>query len=138
MIKPTSDGYAVFATVRADRSVDPPIHGPYLLHLDRAGGLREVYLNPLAEKLDARFTLLAISPRDEIYLLGMGAHRGESAQILRLGRDGNVDAYARASDQRGMKVEGLLADESGVWVIGHGMMKERRGPRLWVERIELP
>ena len=137
-IKPTSDSYAVLATVRADRGVDPPVHGPYLLHLDRAGGLREVYLNPLAEKLDTRFTLLAASPRDEIYLLGMSAYRGESAHILRLGKDGNVDAYARASDQQGMKIEGLLADDSGVWVIGHGLMTERRGPRLWAERIEFP
>jgi hypothetical protein len=138
MIKPTSDSYAVLATVRADRRIDPPIHGPYLLHLDRSGGLREVYLNPLAEKLDTRFTLLAVSPRDEIYLLGMGAHRGESAHILRLGKDGNVDAYARASDQQGIEIEGLLADESGIWVIGHGLMKEPRGPRLWAERIEFP
>ncbi len=138
MIKPTSDSYAVLATVRADRSVDPPIHGPYLLHLDHAGGLREVYLNPLAEELDTRFSLLAVSPRDDIYLLGMGAHRGESAHILRLGKDGIVDAYASASDQEGMKIEGLLADESGVWVIGHGMIKERRGPRLWAERLEFP
>lgn len=138
IIKPTSDTYAVLATVHADRSVDPPKHGPYLLHLDRSGGLREVYLNPLGEKLDTRFTLLAVSPQDDIYLLGMGAHRGESAHILRLGKDGNVDAYARASDQQGMKIEGLLADESGVWVIGHGLMKDRRGPRLWAERIEFP
>jgi hypothetical protein len=138
MIEPTSDGYAVLATVHADRSIDPPIHGPYLLHLARAGGLREIYLNPLAEKLDTRFTLLTASPRDEIYLLGMSAHRGESAHILRLGKDGNVDAHARASDRQGMKIEGLLADESGVWVIGHGLMKERRGPRLWAERIEFP
>lgn len=138
MIKPTSDGYAVLATVRADRSADPPIHGPYLLHLDRAGSLREIYLNPLAEKLDTRFTLLAVSPQDDIYLLGMGAHRGESAHVLRLGKDGIVDAYARASDQQGMKIEGLLADDSGVWLIGHGLMKERRGPRLWAERIEFP
>jgi hypothetical protein len=138
LIKPTSDSYAVLATLRADRSVDPPIYGPYLLHLDRAGGVREVYLNPLAEKLDTRFTLLTVSPRDEIYLLGIGAHRGESAHILRLGKDGNVHADARASDQQGVKIEGLLADASGVWVIGHGLMKERGEPRLWAERIEFP
>ena len=60
--------------------------------LNDQGIVRELCLNALAEALDAKFTVLAVSPQDQIYLLGSAAARGDDAYVIRLAADGSVEA----------------------------------------------
>ncbi len=139
MIKPMRAGYAVLASVITDRGLDPPIHGQHLLLVGDTGIVRETHLNQLAEAMDIEFTLLAVSPRDEVYLLGSAAGRGERAYVVRLNEDGEPDAYGRASDDRGsIRIDGMLADASGVWLFGHADASDKVVERIWTERIDFP
>jgi hypothetical protein len=139
MIKPMHSGYAVLASVTADRDLDPPIHGPYLLVVGETGIDHQIYLNPLAEAIDVEFTLLAVSPRDEIYVLGSAAGGGDSAYVVRLNKNAEPDAYGRAFDERGsIEIQGMLADASGVWLFGHADASDGVVERIWTERIDFP
>ncbi len=139
MIEPRRAGFDVLATVTANRDLDPPIHGPYVLLVGENGIERELYLNPLAEALDVTFTLLAVSPSDEIYILGSATGRGADAYVVRLNQDAVPDGYGRASDgQGGIEIEGMIADATGVWLFGHAYASERIVERIWTQRIAFP
>jgi hypothetical protein len=58
---------------------------------------------------------------------------------VRLNKDGEPDAYGRASDERGsIKIQGMLADASGVWLFGHADASDGVVERIWTERIDFP
>jgi hypothetical protein len=139
MIKPMRAGYAVLASVTADPGLDPPIHDPHLLLVGNTGIVHEINLNQLAEAMDIEFTLVAVSPRDEVYLLGSAAARGERAYVVRLNEDGEPDAYGRASDDRGrIRIDGMLTGVSGVWLFGHAEAGDKVVERIGTERIDFP
>jgi hypothetical protein len=136
MIRPSSNGYVALIKVTANRNLDPPAHGPYLLYMDKDEIGREVYLNPMAEALNVDLKILAVSPKDEIYVFGTTLGRGVDAYVVRVSEDGTADAYARASMTGTNHFETMIADDTGVWLFGQGSMEGRVAPRLFVERIE--
>jgi hypothetical protein len=138
MIRPTSNGYVALVKATANRNLDPPVHGPYLLYLDKDEESREVYLNPMAEALNVDLKILAVSRKDDIYVFGTTLGRGVDAYIIRVGKDGTADAYAIVTKTGNNHVEAMLADDTGVWLFGQGTMEGRVAPRLFVERIEFP
>jgi len=138
MVKPIGDGYVALAKTTANRNLDPPVHGPYLLYMDTDEISREVYLNPLAEALNVDLKIMTVSPDDDVYVFGTTMGRGVDAYVIRVGKDGNADAYAKVTKTGNNHVESMIADNAGVWLFGQGTMEGRVAPRLFVERIEFP
>lgn len=135
MVKPDGDGYSVLTTVTANQSLEPPIVGPYLLGIDERGIYREWYLNPLAERLDAKLTLLEPA-RGGAYVHGAS---GPSSYVILLNDPGVPRAYAWIERERAeaMQIQGMLSDAAGVWLLGVGQ-SDPSHPCLWVERIAFP
>ena len=138
MIKPISGGYVALVKTTASRKLDPPVHGPYLLYMDKDEISREAYLNPMAEALDVDLKIMTVSPHDDVYVFGTTMGRGVDAYVIRVGQDGNADAYAKVTKTGNNHVESMIADDTGVWLFGQGTMEGRVAPRLFVERIEFP
>jgi len=138
MIRPMSDGYVALTIVTADRKLEPPVHGPYLMFFDENEISREVYLNPMAEELDVDLKILAVSPSDDIYVFGTTLGRGIDAFVIKVGKDGGAEAYAAATKNGHNHFEAMIADDTGVWLFGQGTMEGRVAPRIFVERIEFP
>jgi len=128
------DHYAVLVDVTADRDLQPPRHGAYLLDAGPEQITERLYLEPLAEALDARFTLLTVSPSDQVYLYAQSGNR-QSDRVIRVGASGQVEGYAAVDAAMGITVEGLVADGDGVWVFGRGFLAGKVGDRIWVERV---
>lgn len=93
-----------------------------------------LYLEPLAEALDARFEVLAVSPGDEIYLYAENSNRSDD-RVIRVNASGRVEGCAPVSAPMHIAVEGLVAGEAGVWVFGGGFIDGKIGDRIWVERL---
>jgi hypothetical protein len=139
ILKPTDRGFAVLTTVTANRNLKPPIHGPYLLELDEAGEQNEIYLDHLAEQMEIKLTTFATAPNGDFYLHGTNQASGDSHVIL-IDRQANPKARGRTSYEAydgGTRIEGMIADESGVWLFGHAYRNRERA-RLWVERLAFP
>jgi hypothetical protein len=136
MIRPTSNGYVALAKVTANRKLDPPVHGHYLLYLDEDEISREVYLNPMAEALNVDLKIMTVAPNDDVYVYGTTLGRGVDAYVIRVAPDGSADAYAKVTRTGNNRFEIMIADDSGVWLFGQGTMEGRVAPRLFVERIE--
>jgi len=140
MIEPLDDGYAVLAKVAADRGLDPPVHGPWLLTVDASGTHKTAYLDPMAEALGVEFKALAVSPAHDVYVFGAAKGRGNDlSRVVRLDRTGNPKAHGAGSPapNANAPIVGLTADDGGVWLLGWG--QPRNSPmRLWTERIAFP
>ena len=55
--------------------------------------------------------------------------------MIRVSPAGRVEGYAAVDASMGITVEGMVADEDGVWVFGRGFITGRVGDRIWVERL---
>jgi len=138
MIMPSSNGYVALVKTTANRDLDPPVHGPYLLYVDKDEIGREVYLNPMAEAFDVDLKIMTVAPNDDVYVYGTTLGHGVDAYVIRVGQDGNADAYAKVTKTGNNHVEIMIADDTGVWLFGQGTMEGRVAPQIFVERIELP
>jgi hypothetical protein len=136
MVRPTSNGYVALVNTTANRNLDPPVHGPYLLYLGKDEISREVYLKPMAEALNVDLKIMTVAPNDDVYMYGTTLGRGVDAYVVRVGKDGSADAYAGVTKIGNNHVETMIADDTGVWLFGQGTMEGRVAPRLFVERIE--
>lgn len=137
MIAPLARGYGALATVNADRSLEPPIHGPYYLRLGN-GGIDEVaYLEPIAEALDVAFEILATSPRGDVYVYGKPAGHEDRSYVVKLSADGEVLAYGRAVPHydKVVAIEMMIADDAGVWLYGT-QTRSGEHQRFWFERLQ--
>lgn len=136
MIKPLhGDRFAALARVSADRKLQPPVHGQYLLTVDEHSVAERLYLNPLADARELKFLTLAVSPSEQIYLLGVQQGSG-AAFVYRVNAEGEFDGYARSAANSSISLEGLVADEDGVWLTGRGFADGKIGDRLWTERLQ--
>jgi len=134
MISATDDGFGILATVTADRGLVPPVHGPYLLRMDERGLRDETRLTPLAEQLGLKFTILAAGEDGEFYLFGKNLDDGSDYVLLLDAQDQPI-AYGKASHTGTTNIDGMLSDAGGVWLFGHAY-PDKRGARLWIERID--
>jgi hypothetical protein len=134
MVKQTASGYAFLTRVTANQSTKPPIHGPYLVDFGQGGEGNKIYLATIVEALDLKITTFAPAPDGRFYLHGTNQRNGDSHIIL-IDRDGKVSARGQTSNDDSVVIEGILADDSGVWLFGHAYQGKVRA-RLWVERIE--
>lgn len=137
MIKPMKNGYGLLADVTANRSLTPPIHGPYFLTVDNAGVHKRAYLEPYAEQLDVKITMLGISENDDVYLYGFPQGSVNDSTVVLLGTSGKPKAYARIPNGRKITMDGLHGDSTGAWVIGHAY-REEKPAKVWIERVEFP
>lgn len=137
LVKRSSNGYAVLATVTAPRDRDPPAAGPYLLEVGSDGALRrELYLGPVAEAIDADFTDFLPTENDAVLLAG--TRRVDSRVV---GQVTQVDARGQGEwtaelDAPAGPFDGIARNPSGAWVFSHGLHRERSKVLLWVERVE--
>ena len=137
MIKPMKNGYGLLAEVRANRRLNPPIHGPYFLVVDTAGVHKRAYLEPYAEQLDVNFTMLGISDNDDVFLYGFPDGSVDDSSIVLLDKNGKPKAYGRISNGRTITMDGLYGDSKGAWVIGHAY-RDGEPAKVWIERVEFP
>lgn len=136
MIRPLGSGrYVTLMTAVADRRLSPAVHGQYLYVFDQNNLQVLAYLEPLAAAAAVKFTALAASPAGQIYLLAKPIGGGQK-RIYRVSGDGEVQGFARTDAGQDITLEGLVADDSGVWAFGRGLMDGIIGDRLWVERLQ--
>lgn len=140
MIKPlSSDRFLALVDQVADRKLTPPRHGQYLLAVDAQAVETFAYLEPVAEADGVTFTALTTSPSGATtYLLARPDVRGESHRIYQLAADGSVRGYGRMNAAEDITVEGLVADDGGVWAFGRGGREGVIGDRLYAERVAFP
>lgn len=136
MVRPLAKGYAALVSHTANRDLQPPIHGQYLVKLGSSGVTEEHYLNPLALQMEAKFT--GFEPAlnsDEYYLLA--SKSGSRAFALHMSARGEPIAYAETSPTRNFDLQRaiLVSDESGVWLLGDGYQESARKSLLWIERF---
>lgn len=76
-IQKTPDGYAMLARVITDRNLEPPQHGDWFFEVGGNGGglLREVRIEPAAERLEAKFE--TFMPTADGGLLVAGVRRAD-------------------------------------------------------------
>ena len=137
LVKRSSNGYAMLATVTADRDRDPPAAGPYLLEVGTDGALRrELYLGPVAEAIDADFTDFLPVEDDAVLLAGTRrlGHR-VVGQVTRVDAHGRGEWTAELDAPAG-PLGGIARNRSGIWVFSHGRNLERDKVLFWVERVE--
>jgi hypothetical protein len=137
MIKPMKDGYGLLADVTANRSLTPPIHGPYFLSVDNAGVHKRAYLEPYAEQLDVKFTMLGISTNDDVYLYGFPEGSVDDSTVMLLDTTGKPKAYGRIPKGRKITMDGLFGDSKGAWVIGRAY-RDGEPAKVWIGRVEFP
>jgi hypothetical protein len=137
LVKRSSNGYAVLATVTAARDRNPPAAGPYLLEVGTDGALRrELYLGPVAEAIGADFT--DFLPTEDDTVLLAGTRRLDDrvvGQVTRVDARGQGEWTADLDAPAG-PFDGIARNRSGVWVFSRGLHQERRKLLLWVERVE--
>lgn len=138
MVKPMSTGYGLLANVNANRRLVPPIHGQYVLTVDDQGVQKQAHLLGYAEQLDVKFTILGISERDDVYVLGLSQGRTDKTSVLRLGANGKPKAWGLIPEGQKIRMEGLVPDSNGVWVIGHAYRDDSSKYKVWIGRIEFP
>jgi len=137
MIKPMKIGYGLLADVTANRSLTPPIHGPYFLSVDTAGVHKRAYLEPYAEQLDVKFTMLGISENDDVYLYGIPQGSVDDSSVMLLDTTGKPKAYGRIPNGRKITMDGLYGDSNGAWVNGHAY-RDGEPAKVWIGRVEFP
>jgi hypothetical protein len=133
MVKPTDKGYAYLTNVTANRKQNPPVHGPYIVEFDETGETNRIYLEALAQQMGIKLTSFAASGSGRFFLLGKDQSTNDSHIILIDGR-GSPLARGQTSNAPNVIVEGIMADESGVWLYGHAYQKTNVA-KVWIERI---
>ena len=128
------DRFLAMVRVTADRRLQPPVHGQYLLSMDRNAVREFVYLQPLADALNVKFTVLEVSPRGAIYLLAIHRDLG-TGSVIRLNADGSVAGYVPSAAPRSVVLQSLIADHAGVWLFGHDATEGDPRIKLWSERL---
>ncbi len=136
MIRPLVAGrFVALVNQVADRQLVPPRHGQYLLSVTEQAIQELAYLEPLAEQQEVKFTALATSPAaDAVYLLAV-PRGGGVKRIYRFGADGQPQGYGSTEAGQAITLEGLVADQAGVWAFGRGTPEGVIGERLWAERL---
>ena len=138
MIQPVGDGYVVLSKFTGSRNRSVPVHGHWLIWVNRDEIEREVYINPLAEDLNVNFVTFTVTEDDEIILYGNSKEHTGTDYVVLLDEAGSPKATAAVRQPKNGKIEGLLADDSGVWLFGHGYPTDDFSRfRFWSERIEL-
>ena len=88
----------------------------------------------MAQQMDIKLTSFAASNNGRFFLLGKDQSNNDSHIILIDGR-GRPLARAHTNNAPSVIIEGIMADESGVWLYGHAYQKKNVA-KVWIERIE--
>lgn len=134
-IKETRTGFAYLTKVTANQNLKPPIHGDYIIEFDKRGEQNEIRLQPLVEQMNITLTTFAPANKGGFYLHGSDNKTGDNHIILIDGK-GNPLARGSTKNNGSAKVEGIMADDAGVWLYGHEYRNRERS-RIWVERVAI-
>jgi hypothetical protein len=131
------DGFIVLTKVVADRSLPVSEHGHWLVWVSGDRIEREAYLNPLAEDLNINIKMFDVANNGDIVLYGDSKEHKGTDYVVLLDNQGRPKATAAAKQPKNGKIEGMLADDNGVWLFGHGYPTDEFSRfRFWSERIE--
>ena len=132
-----SDGFIVLTKVVADRNLPIPEHGHWLVWVGGDRIEREVYLNPLAEDLNINIRMFDVAKNGDIVLYGDSKEHAGTDYVVVLDTKGSPKATAAVRQPKNGKIEAIVADDSGVWLFGHGYPTDEFSRfRFWSERIE--
>ncbi len=136
MIAPLGDGYVAMVTQTADRSLQPPIHGQYLVRVGYQGIQQEIYLNPFAQQLDAKFTVFEPEQAGGGFYLLANPDRG-NGRVIRFDHSGKPVAWAETAGpgRFGFDRSTLVSDAGGVWLFGDFWPDGAAKPVVWIERF---
>jgi hypothetical protein len=131
------DEMIVLTKVIADRGLQIPVHGHWLVWARGDHIAREVYLNPMAEELGIDFKFFDVAPNGDIVLYGSSkAYRGTD-YIVVLAPDGKPKSTANVRRPKNGSIKALIADDEGAWLFGHGYPTDEFSRfRFWSEQIE--
>ena len=137
MIQPAGAGHVALTRVTANRNLSTPIHGHWLVWVGSDAVEREVYINSLAEDLNVNFISFTATDKGEIVLYGNSKEHTGTDYVVLLDETGSPKATAAVKQPKNGKIEGLLADDSGVWLFGHGYPTDEFSRfRFWYERVD--
>ena len=133
-VKATPNGYGVLARVINGVYRDSGVYGPSFLEVGEDGNIRrEVYLQPVAEALEGRFTDFLATGDGGLLLLGSG---GPSAGmfVTRVAADGKFQWVQELGDavDPGQPL-GLIGTENNAWVFGRSNEGKMT---LWLGRVD--
>jgi hypothetical protein len=136
-MRSVGNGFIVLTKVVADRSLPVPQHGHWLVWVSGDRVEREVYLNPLAEDLNINIKMFDVADNGEIVLYGDSKEHKGTDYVVLLDAQGSPKATAAARQPKNGKIEAIVADDSGVWLFGHGYPTDEFSRfRFWSERIQ--
>lgn len=139
LVRPTSTGYAALASKTARRDRVPAVHGSYYLEIGPDGELRrEVYLEPLAERIGARaFVDFLPTPDGGVLLAGVREPEGTRdthLHVTRVEPDGSPGGIVPLGPLEG-QLEGIEGTASDPWLLGHGWHGGKNS--LWLRHVDM-
>ena len=138
-IKPVPSGYGMLARTIVNRKRTPPVHGLRYLQLGQRGATaRNLYLQPIADRLDAKFVDFTPTADGGLFLTGTrkikGGHTVKS-QVTRLSSKGDLQ-WSAMLDAPPSGMDGIAGTEPNVWVFGHANYTPQHKTLLWLERVD--
>lgn len=135
-IQSTPSGFGMLTQVTADRRLEPPLHGLWYIEVGHDGGiLRELRIEPAAERLEAKFETFMPQDNGGLLVAGVRRARDPGLHVTALDRDGGVEWTARL-DMKAGQIEGLAGSASAPWVFGQSFSEAGNKNLLWAERVE--
>ena len=130
------DQTVVLTRVTADRGLQQPVHGPWLIWLSDDQVAREVYLQPLAEDLNIDIRFLDLAPNGDIVLYGNSKEHTGADYVVVLDPQGKPKSTTTVQQPKNGSVQALIADDQGAWLFGNGYPTDEFSRfRFWSERI---
>lgn len=126
VVAPSGGSHAVLVTNNHRDDEFPPTRGLWLQEYAAAGPRRDTYLNPDAEHLKTRFTLLADDGGGNLYVAGL-------KRVVRLNRQRKLSAYAESGATTAI-AKAMVAAGDSVWIFGENSGEPQQ--QVWVERIQ--
>lgn len=138
-VKWTPGGYGALANVVANRRLEPPAHGPYFVEIGTDGTLRrELYLEPVAKELNAKFMDFLPGDNGDLLLVGTRrATRGREVHghVTSVDADGGLQWTVRLAVRLG-EIDGIAGTESNAWVFGRSALNQWNKTMLWLEKVD--
>lgn len=135
-VQRTPKGYGMLARVAADRSLQPPQHGVWFLEVGEDGALlRELRIEPAAERLDAKFERFMPTEDGGLLVAGIRRSGGAYPHLTALGPKGDVEWTARLRAENS-QLEGIGGTEESPWVFGHGFNEAGNKNLMWAELVD--
>jgi hypothetical protein len=140
-VRPTSDGYGMLVQQTADRRLEPPQHGTFFIEIGLDGTLlREIYLQPAADLLEAKFDRFLPTSDGGVLVAGSRDPKGKRdyhLHVTALNANGDIEWTARLKSDL-MELHDIGGSPERPWAFGHGWNDDLGNERDRRTRVRNP